>query len=250
MAHKTYIRHTDGDTAVLFIHGFLGSTEHFEQFIPSVPKNCAIYNILLQGHGGSALEFGRASMRKWKAQVDDAVCKLTERYSDIIIMAHSMGTFFAMDAALKYPKSVKALVLLQSPLKIAVRSYAFVNTIKSLFNLIPENDEAGLAYRRSHSVRLTLRIWEYIGWIPRYLELFREARRARTVITKIGHPCYIFQSKNDELVSMKSMRFIPNKPNIRTEVLPASAHFIYSDGDYLRINSVFEPLFGQSDMQA
>ena len=44
MAHEEYIRHTDGDRVVLFIHGFLGSPEHFEKFIELVPKEYGIYN--------------------------------------------------------------------------------------------------------------------------------------------------------------------------------------------------------------
>lgn len=242
MAHKTYIRHTDGDTAVLFIHGFLGSPEHFEKFIPWVPDDCAVYNILLKGHGGSVRDFADASMQEWKNQVDGVIGELAQKYKSIIIAAHSMGTFFAMDAAVKYPDKIKVLFLLGIPLKIAVKPEAVSNTFKSFFNLISE-DDAGRAYKKSHSIRLTKRLWEYIGWLPRYRELFAESKRGRETILKVEVPCCIFQSANDELVSMESVKFIPEKPNISLFILQNSAHFIYSDGDFAQIKSEFGKLF-------
>lgn len=39
--HPSYFREGDGKCAILFIHGILGSPNHFNRFIPSVPKNFA-----------------------------------------------------------------------------------------------------------------------------------------------------------------------------------------------------------------
>lgn len=232
MAHKTYIRHVEGaDTVVLCIHGFLGSPEHFERFIRSAPENVAVYNILLNGHGGSVRDFAKASMEGWKTQVDGVVKELAARYKNIIMIAHSMGTFFAMDAAVGYPDAVKALFLLQTPLKIGVKPTAAINTFKTLFDLF-EDDEVGRAYKNAHSVKLNMRLWEYIGWIPRYLELFAEAKRGRSTILELDKPCYVFQSAKDELVSMRSVRFVPDKQNIHVSVLKNSAHFLYSEEDF------------------
>ena len=108
MAHEAYIRDVSGaESVVLFIHGFLGSPEHFERFIALVPENISIYNILLKGHGGSVVDFGNASMQEWKRQISDIVDMLSKNYKKIYIAAHSMGTFFAMDAAIKYPYKIK-----------------------------------------------------------------------------------------------------------------------------------------------
>ena len=240
MAHETYIRHASGgDTVVLCIHGFLGSPEHFERFTDLIPQDVAICNLLLDGHGGSVRDFARASMHGWQTQVDSACRSLAARYANILIVAHSMGTFFAMDAALRYPKAVKALFLLQSPLQISVKPMAAVNSFRSVFNLFGD-DAVGRAYKRAHSVKLTVRLWEYIGWIPRCSELFAESRRARRTISELETPCYIFQSRKDEMVSMRSMRYIPEKPNIHSEVLQTSSHFIYSDTDTVHLRDAFE----------
>ena len=142
-----------------------------------------------------------------------------------------MGTFFAMEQAVENPDFVKSLLLLASPLKIGVKPTAAVNSMKSLFGLVRENDKIGKAYKNAHSVKLNLRLWEYAGWIPRYQELFKESHRARETVKKISMPCFFYQSKKDELVSMKSIHYIPKKDNIKAVVLENSRHFIYDSKD-------------------
>lgn len=243
MAHKTYIRDVKGaKTAVLFIHGFLGSPEHFEKFISVLPEDVAVYNFLLKGHGGSVRDFAKASMKEWKKQVDDTLKQIFEKYRYVIIVGHSMGTLFAVEAANRYKNKVKQLFLLQTPLKIAVKPNAAINTLKSLFNLFPE-DEIAKAYKNAHSVKLNLRLWEYIGWIPRYLELFEEAKKARDEFSKLNTPCIIFQSAKDELVSIKSVKYIPQKDGIELNVLKNSAHFIYDEKEYSEILKIFKMIF-------
>ncbi|MBQ8808699.1 MAG: alpha/beta fold hydrolase [Clostridia bacterium] len=223
------------DCAVLFIHGFLGSPDFFNQFISQIPENYVVYNMLLCGHGGEVTDFANASMKLWKSQVKYTMSVLAEKYNKIAIVAHSMGTFFAMELAAAFPGQVKALFLLGSPLKIFVRPIAVTNAAKLLFNLFSEHDYTFLCYKNAVGVRLNMRFWEYIGWIPRYAELFRESRRARKTIKKVNVPCYIFQSQHDEVVSIKSIKFIPEKENIFTTVLKNSSHFIYSDKDFQKI---------------
>ena len=41
--------------AILFIHGILGTTSHFEPFLSLVPPNWSICNLSLKGHGGKPL---------------------------------------------------------------------------------------------------------------------------------------------------------------------------------------------------
>ncbi len=240
--HSTYIREVPGaEEVILFIHGFLGSPKHFEAFVKKMPDNISVYNILLAGHNGDVKDFGRASMKQWKNQVEDIMQMLYKKYSRIIIVAHSMGTFFAMEASVKYPDKVESLLLMQTPLKIGVKFRAAVNTFKSFFPVF-ENDPTIKMYRNAHSVKLSFRLWEYIFWIPRYIELFRESKKSRALIKKVSVPTYIFQSKKDELVSMLSMKFLTGNENIHVTVLENSAHFIYNEKDFLKITNTFEML--------
>ncbi len=239
MPHSEYIRESEKrKLAVLCIHGFLGSPKHFEKFIEKIPQDVAVYNILLNGHNGDTKGFGKASMKQWKTQADEAVKYLCDRYEGLVIIAHSMGTFFAMEAATEYAHKVQGIMLLQSPLKIGVKPRAALNTVKSFFEKFI-NDPTVKIYHDSHSVRLTIKPWQYIPWIPRYLELFRESKLSRELIKNVEVPTYIFQSKKDELVSMASMKYIPEKENIHVTVLQNSFHFIYDDNEFAHMLEFF-----------
>lgn len=226
------------DGAVLFIHGFLGSPDFFNQFIPQIPENYAIHNMLLHGHGGSVRDFANASMKMWKSQVFATVRALAKQYKKIIIVAHSMGTFFAMEAAAAFPERIKGVFLLGVPLKIFVRPIYFTNGLRLLFNLFPKGNETRILLKNALGVDLNKRVWEYIGWLPRCMEVIRESKRVRSTIRKVNIPCFIFQSGHDEVVSDKSLKYIPETENITVKVLQDSAHFIYSDGDFLKISKL------------
>ena len=121
---------------------------------------------------------------------------------------------------------------------------AVKNTLKCFMKKV-ENDEVGQAYREAHSVALNYRFWEYLGWVPRYLELFSESKKARETIAKIEIPCLVFQSAKDELVSPKSVCFVPRKENIKLSVLPLSAHFIYPREERRYLEEMFCNMIGR-----
>ncbi len=153
MAHKTYVKEVvGGNTAALFIHGFLGSPEHFERFIPKLSETVSVFNILLTGHGGTVSDFADASMDAWKKQVTQEVERICNKYNSVYIVAHSMGTFFAMEAANAHPDRVKGVILLQTPLKIGVKPSAAINTFKSFFNIFGD-DEISRAYKASRRAK-------------------------------------------------------------------------------------------------
>ena len=79
---------------------------------------------------------------------------------------------------------------------------------------------------------------EYLRCIPRYIELFAEARRIRKLITNVNIPVFAFQSAYDELVSRKSEKYIKKNNKITLSVLENSRHFLYNkeDMEYLLEN--------------
>lgn len=115
--HQEYIHIVkEAKTAVLFVHGILGTPAHFEFLSHTLPKDISVYNMLLKGHGGSPKEFSKASMLKWRQQVDDAAKMLLSSHQRLIICAHSMGTLFGIQQAIKNPDI--SLFLMNPPLVI------------------------------------------------------------------------------------------------------------------------------------
>ena len=232
-SHQEYIRENpQGKTAVLFIHGILGTPAHFRDFIKIVPDEYAVYNILLDGHGGSAQDFAKASMRLWRKTVLGKMEYLAERYENIVIVAHSMGTLLAINAGISFPCKVKQLFLIAVPLKMSVRPAAVLTSLKIALNRVHPGDSAAVAARAACGTAPAKRLYAYLGWIPRFLELFWEARDIRKRIGLLDVPAAAFQSRKDELVSMKSCRYLYGNPRISVRIMPNSMHYYYDKAEY------------------
>lgn len=232
MSHREYRRNVPGsDTVVLFIHGIQGSPDQFSPLYPAVPEDCSIVSLLLDGHGGTVRDFSRTSMDKWKAQVEKEADQLAAQYDNIIIAGHSMGTFFAMDTARRLPDKVRGLLLMCVPLVIRMTMRASINSMKVIFTRPPDKRPMTAAARAAYSIETDRRLWWYVGWIPRYLELFREAREQRGKMADVPVTCLVYQSAKDELVSRRSEAYIAKNPDIQLTVMPSSSHSCFDEKD-------------------
>lgn len=231
MPHKAYIREVPGSKkVVLMIHGITGSPAHFKDLMPAVPEDWSIYNILLDGHGGDVADFGATSMKKWKKQVADVLAGLMESYEKIVIVAHSMGTLFALEAAAKYPQKVAGLFLLAVPLRVRVP----VSTVEAVLRVAAgktDGHETASAMVEDCSITLDGPLYHYISWAPRMLELLEEIKRVRMLLPQVRVPCLAFQSRKDELVSMDAAKDLARNSRIKVAVLENSGHFAYGSDD-------------------
>ena len=64
------------------------------------------------------------------------------------------------------------------------------------------------------------------------MELFREIRRIREMLPHITTPCRCFQSREDEMVSLKSAELLKNLKTAQVWVLEKSSHFYYEESDF------------------
>ena len=115
MVHEEYVRMVPhADTAVLFIHGIVGTPNHFRDLIPLVelvPESWSVCNLLLDGHGKSVEDFANTSIENWHSQVWGTFEKLSRTHERVILVAHSMGTLFypaCCPVSRKNPMSVSA----------------------------------------------------------------------------------------------------------------------------------------------
>ena len=235
MEHKEYKRIvSEAETAVLFIHGIAGTPNHFKDFLPLVPKEFSVYNILLDGHGGKTEDFSKTSMKKWENQVDFTVSDLLKTHEKIIIVAHSLGTLLAIEQAVK-ERRIEKLFLLAVPIKLFVKPVALFSAFRIYFGNVPESNEKLVAMKNCCGIELSKNPLKYLGWIPRFLELFGKIGETRKIIGNLKTDCMIFQSFGDELVSKKSIKYLEEKTSASINVLEKSGHYYYEkkDFDYL-----------------
>lgn len=231
MGHEPYIRIVPGSTqAVLMIHGIVGTPRHFDCLLPYIPAHWSIHNILLDGHGGTVRDFSRSSMTKWKAQVRGELADLCGQYDQVVVIAHSMGTLLTIEAVSEFPQ-VKSLILLNVPLCPWVHPAMIPRSLKLCFGKIDRSNPKELALECASGVQVTWKLWQYLGFIPRYVELLILCKKTQNRISDITLPGHAFFSVLDELVSMRSHRFFIGHPTVQTHILANSGHFCYSDED-------------------
>ena len=239
MKHKAYFREGTGKNAVLMIHGIAGSPDHFRDLVPVIPPEYSVCNILLDGHSGTVREFARSSMAKWKEQVHNTLINLLERYEKVVIVAHSMGTLFAIQAAIQYPDRIPALFLLAVPTRPRVRLSTWITSLRVAFGKL-ESPKAQAMYGDT-GIAITPRLWEYIGWAPRMAELLKESRKTRKILSRLAVPTLVFQSRVDELVSVRSCRDL-TPSCMQTTLLQSSGHFVYGKEDAILLQTRLKSL--------
>lgn len=239
MEHREYRSLAAGaDTAVLFVHGIVGTPRHFDGLIALLPRTVSVHNLLLAGHGAAARDFGRASMELWEAQVEQAVASLAEGHENIYIVAHSMGALLAIEAAVRHEK-VRKLFLLAVPLGICLRAAMVRNSWKVFRGNIRSDDHAALAAQRCCGVAQTRNPLHYLGWIPRFLELFAKIRAVRALLPRLTVPCCAVQSMEDELVSYRAAEELGRNPWVTVVELMQSGHYYYPDDDLALLQKRF-----------
>lgn len=240
MDHSEYIRVAkDSKTAVLLIHGIAGTPAHFRDLIPLIPDEWSVYNILLDGHGKEVRDFGSTSMKKWKAQVSGRVEEIIAQNEKVILVTHSMGGLFAIQEAIRHPDKIAQLFLLVLPLTAFVRPVTVISSIKLMLGVVRPKDKVALMMQNDTSIRLNRRIWEYIPWIFRLIELLGEMRHTRRMLPRLNVPCQTYQSRKDELVSMGTCKYLEGHPCITNMVLEHSGHFGYEGEDRERLLEKF-----------
>ncbi len=240
--HQPWERLGSGDTAVLLIHGIVGTPRHFDFLKDSFPADWTLRAILLDGHGGSVKDFAHTSCKRWKAQVARELDALCAQYRRVYVVGHSLGTLLALDTHANYRDQIAGMLLLAVPLRIRLLPRASYYSLHVIFNRVKEDDPAMRAYQHAYGVEPDWRLWRYLSWIPRYLELFALSRRVRRNIENTCVPCVAFQSGKDEMVSPRSSRELTRSAHIRVETLETAAHHYYPAPEAARLKETAQHL--------
>jgi len=249
--HKEYIRLVKGSRfAILLVHGFAGTPAHFRDLLPVIPATWSVCNILLDGHGGNVRAFGKSSMKRWKAQFCGMLDMLLAQHEKVLIVAHSMGTLFAIRAAVDMPERIAGLFLLAVPLRPRVKLSTVFTALRVMRGNIASNDKCALAMRQDTAIQIEGQLWNYVGWIPRLAELLAEIVRVQRILPQLAVPCQCFQSQEDELVSVRSAATLQNYTCIQNTMLYESGHFAYGPLDMKLLQTRLAGVIGQMEQQA
>lgn len=236
--HEEYRRTPEGaDTAVVFVHGILGSPSQFTYLIDRLDNQITVANLLLPGHGGTIRDFARSGMADWQSHVDACVAELVKTHRNILLVGHSMGCLLSVQAALTYPDRVRGLFLLAMPLVIRVPTPAVINRMKGALGGDGGQEYAKwrLAAEEAGSVSVRRQL-DYLPALPRFLELFRKSWKTRRLVARVAAPIFAVHSEVDETVSPRSLRYIEGLPGAAVMIARDSGHFYYPEQAKLLIS--------------
>lgn len=237
--HKEYKRiAAQPGKAILFIHGIVGTPNHFSSFLEMIPQSYSVHNILLDGHGKQVKDFSNTSMRKWEQQVQDAVEELSRHHKEIYIVAHSMGCLLGIEQAIRNSKVTK-LFLLAAPIKLFLKPQMVITSAGVYFGNKETDNERLAAAKRCYGIAQDKNLFHYLGWIPRYMELFSKISQTRRILHKLNTPCIVFQSAKDEMVSKRAIKCLTKNPCISVTLLQNSSHYYYKNCDFKLLTEAF-----------
>ena len=243
MNHQEYRRIVPGaEMAALLIHGIVGTPHHFDNLLPLIPENWSVVNLLLEGHGQGAAEFGAASMEQWKGQVSRELDALLAFHEKVLIVGHSMGTLFAIQSAIDCSDRVAGLFLQAVPLRPYVHPKMTLASARLLFDVGVENDPLARALEQDSSVEVDWRLWEFVLWPVRFVELLAECERIRHGLPQLKVRTVALQSCKDELVSDLSIRDLEKNEHVRVVRMENSGHFGYEGEELETMLKEFESM--------
>ncbi len=236
--HKQTYKHIkNSNVIVVFIHGFTESPNQFSYLTSLISKNGYSYlNLLLPGHGKTSKDFYKSGYKKWNDYVEEQIKYLEKLYKNIILVGHSMGCLLAINLYLKNKYNIKGIFCINIPFNIRVDFKTFLSATKIVLmpNSIKDDFTNIIKNRTSVSNR---KAFQYIFWIPRYIDLFYLSYKIYFNIKNIKVPIIYLQSYYDGLVSIKSaikIRKILKRYKMKKSiviVLKESNHFTYSKKD-------------------
>ena len=238
--HSEYKRIVPGaENAVLFVHGIVSTPRMFDDFAALVPPAWSVHSVLLPGHGGTVQDFGRHAAKEWAAHVRKSLDALREKHQRVYIVAQSLGTLLAIRQAAQDDTRIAGMLLLCVPLRIWVKPSAMVkNALKGVG--LTKNPDLHTYY----GVRQDWRVWRYIRWIPRYVELFRESAAARRELARVKAPSIVYMAQRDELVSLRGAKLLRRNPAMDVRMLPASQHHDFPQEDKAALLTAMKEMCG------
>ena len=176
-------------------------------------------------------------------QFRDETCP-EEKYADIYVIGHSLGSLLALHAA-KTHKSIRGLLLLNVPLRPRLKPSMIGRGIRFAFGKVRKDDPVDIQCRNDLGVQLHPYLWKYLNWIPNFLSLLKLARKCQTIPAELDIPCYAYFATDDELVHPNSCKYFHNNPSMSPVMMKGGMHFGYTAAEQATILCGFNDLICQ-----
>jgi carboxylesterase len=230
--HREYAFLNGNETAVVFVHGILGSPLRFRPLAEALSKRGVdSAALLLPGHGGAGRDFYRTPRGAWQAYVKARVRQAAETHRRVFLAGYSLGGLLSLDCALDGLAS--GVVLINTPVRLRVNLRAVAHSMRMM--LVRADDAATAAYRELNSIA-GARAFEYPLWAGQYVRMYGYLRRVRRRLGEVRVPALVVQSAMDESIHEGSAEaLLAGIPGAKELKLPESRHGNFTANDSRRL---------------
>lgn len=231
-----YRHHKDSCEVVVFIHGILESPKQFRTLAEiAYREGYSTYRVWLPGHGGDSIYFAQIGYMEWVKYISDQITWLLTKYDQIIIVGHSMGALLGICEAVTRKKRIKALFLINVPLKIHLWPRVIKSALKINFGKVRVFERYTIAEYHAMGVG-PIKLRAFIGLIRRYSELLTIISYTKKQVKYLTCKVALVFAAKDEFVNSRSIKYFRESlGDIRVLYLKDSGHFCYHHSDLVAI---------------
>lgn len=220
------------NTAILFVHGFMGSHRQFDSLAKLLKESTAdLYFHSLTGHGSTLKEFRSTNAKMWQDSVDERLRELSKEYEKVLVVGHSMGGLIAERAAIAVPDKVCGVVAIGYPIKINLkREWLKLNADAS--KPAKDGEDPRVTAARAMAGVPIHNVGEYLSTFPQNMQFLKTTRLARRDLHLLKAPLIVINFDKDEIVAASVPEFVmAQKPDAKIIMLPESYHFLFTENE-------------------
>lgn len=233
--------------AILLFHGLTGSTFEMKKYAQHLHSNgYDVFAYCLPGHGEDTCNIRCVSYDDWIEFAQEKFLFLKKKYKKVFLGGLCLGAVLALVLAQKHKLEVAGVISLSTTLFLdgwTMPWYNFMmplglNTLIRYYYTFPEREPYGIKnIKKRRSIQKimgknTIAMDNYP--LSCVYELLKLSKLARKNMNEVISPILIMHSKDDDLTSVKSAKFVYNNINSTKKelfILENSYHLMLYDND-------------------
>ncbi len=233
--------------AVLLFHGLTGSTFEMKKYAQHLHANgFDVFAYCLPGHGEDTCNIRCVSYDDWIEFAQEKFLFLKKKYKKVFLGGLCLGAVLALVLAQKHKLEVAGVISLSTTLFLdgwTMPWYNFMmplglNTLIRYYYTFPEREPYGIKnIKKRRSIQKimgknTIAMDNYP--LSCVYELLKLSKLARKNMKEVISPILIIHSKEDDLTSVKSAKFVYNNISSNCKqffILDNSYHLMLYDND-------------------
>jgi len=223
-----------GSTAVLIIHGFMGSPHNMIYLSERLNKGgFTVFVPRLPGHGTNSDDFVQSSWQDWLRTSIDAYLNLAAKYNKVYVAGLSMGALLTVILSAKYKP--EKIVLAAPAIEVSNWKVKLAPFIRYFIKKIDNKEKR--KYDDSNLMMLANEYWNYY-WISKLADFRHLQKMAKRYLKDVISETLVIVSKSDRSVPLKAGDIIDKNIKAVSKkrvVLKDSSHIIVNDVEKERV---------------